>query len=116
MAPLFSSIFNSGLSSHKIHYERTHTKEVEKHRDLVVHGPLVAQFLSDELRNQLGPEKSKMISSYKFRLNSSYYVDSPIICRGTSRTNVAGEEEWEVWAVDAEGRSGVRGVITLEKV
>lgn len=102
------------LCRHKIHYERTHTKEVEKHRDLVVHGPLVAQFLSDELRNVLGPEKSKGIASYKFRLNSPYYVDRAITLRGALGKNASGEEEWTVWAVDADGRSGVKGVVTLE--
>ncbi|KAI9019838.1 hypothetical protein DFJ74DRAFT_621222 [Hyaloraphidium curvatum] len=102
------------FNTHKIHYERPYTKEIEKHPDLVVHGPLVAQFLSDELRARIGPDASANIASYKFRLNSPYYVERPITLRGASRYNASGEVEWDVWAVDDRGRTGVKGTITLE--
>jgi hydroxyacyl-ACP dehydratase HTD2-like protein with hotdog domain len=61
---------------HRIHYDRTYAVEVEGHRDLVVHGPLMSALLAATLAEWLGPAAQLVRISLQYR--ASAYVDRPL--------------------------------------
>jgi hydroxyacyl-ACP dehydratase HTD2-like protein with hotdog domain len=61
---------------HRIHYDRTYAVEVEGHRDLVVHGPLLGALLAATLSDWLGPATQLVRISLQNR--ASAYVDRPL--------------------------------------
>jgi hydroxyacyl-ACP dehydratase HTD2-like protein with hotdog domain len=58
---------------HRIHYDRTYAVEVEGHRDLVVHGPLLGALLAATLADWMGPATQLVRISLQNR--ASAYVD-----------------------------------------
>lgn len=52
-------------NAHRIHYDRTYAQDVEGHRDLVVHGPLLALLLAERLRAS-GPLNDAIELRYRF--------------------------------------------------
>jgi 3-methylfumaryl-CoA hydratase len=81
------------FNSHRIHYDRRYTTEVEGHPDLVVHGPLVALLLAD-----LAYERGGELIHFTFRATSPLYVNRPVILVGRP----AGPDgaELEAWSED----------------
>lgn len=52
------------FNSHRIHYDAPYTREVERYRGLVVHGPLTATLLLDLAQRELG---DNALRSFAFR-------------------------------------------------
>ena len=61
-------------NSHRIHYDLDYTTNVEGHKNLLVHGPLTATFVINEINSLI----KKDISRYSFSLLKPIYVNEKI--------------------------------------
>ena len=61
-------------NSHRIHYDLDYTTKVEGHKNLLVHGPLTATYVINEINNLI----KKDISKYTFSLLKPIYVNENI--------------------------------------
>ncbi|KAK6511497.1 hypothetical protein TWF481_000412 [Arthrobotrys musiformis] len=67
------------FNAHKIHFDTEYTKNVEGHRDLLVHGPLTITFLLEFFRNQiLGLEKQWRVCDFQYRNIAPVYVNEKL--------------------------------------
>ena len=78
------------FNGHRIHYDLPYAQQVEGYAGLVVHGPLLAQFLMLLAEVQLGP-----LSSFSFRSTSPLmdFEAATLCCKGT-----------ELWVRAPDGR------------
>lgn len=67
------------FNSHRIHYDREHAIQVEGHRGLVVHGPLIATMLVDLLGRNTG---WRPLRSFAFKALSPLYDIAPFEISG----------------------------------
>jgi 3-methylfumaryl-CoA hydratase len=63
------------FNSHRIHYDRDYSREVEGYPSLVVHGPLIATLLLDHL---LRKRPAARVASYGFRAVSPIFEGETI--------------------------------------
>ena len=61
-------------NSHRIHYDLDYTTNVEGHKNLLVHGPLTATYVINEINRLI----KKDISRYNFTLLKPIYVNEKI--------------------------------------
>ncbi len=61
-------------NSHRIHYDLDYTTKVEGHKNLLVHGPLTATYVINEINSFI----KKDISRYSFSLLKPIYVNEKI--------------------------------------
>lgn len=64
---------------HRIHYDRPYATGVEFYPGLVVHGPLIANLMSEQVRIESG---GRPIASYSFRAISPLYDVAPFTIAG----------------------------------
>ena len=64
----YSSLTNN---SHRIHYDLQYAREVEGHKGLLVHGPLIATTVLNEINNLI----KKKITSFKFSIITPILVN-----------------------------------------
>lgn len=89
---LFSAV---SWHPHRIHFDQDYTREEEGHPDLLVHGPLQAVHLFQDLADQL-PEGAT-IASVRYRHTSPLHVGIAAVTKG-SVTSVEGDTlEVSVW-------------------
>lgn len=69
-------------NSHRIHYDRPYATEVEGFRDLVVHGPMLAQQLA-VLHRRVDP--ALRLARFDYRLLAPVFVGDPVAALGTPR-------------------------------
>jgi hydroxyacyl-ACP dehydratase HTD2-like protein with hotdog domain len=74
-------------NAHRIHYDRTYATEVEGHRDLVVHGPLLALLLLEVPRRRLPRAR---VTDLAWRMHRPVHVDQQVLIRADEPTD-AGE-------------------------
>jgi hydroxyacyl-ACP dehydratase HTD2-like protein with hotdog domain len=100
--------------THRIHYDRDYTTEVEGHPGLPVQGPLQAVYLQQLVRDDLQrrrPGSRVRIARYRFRHVAPAYVGQTLTCRGRV-TSVDGDRVGcEVWA-EVEGHRTTVGELT----
>ncbi|HET8716926.1 MAG TPA: hypothetical protein VFM50_04175 [Nocardioidaceae bacterium] len=65
-------------NAHRIHYDRDYTRQVEGHRDLLVHGPLLV-IGAIEAARRIRPEASAPITSVDYRLVAPSHPGSPVV-------------------------------------
>jgi len=91
-------------NTHRIHYDHAYATEVEGHRGLVVHGPLLA-LLMLELPRRHAP--AAVLGSFEWRALRPQYVDEPVVVEGRPAGSAA---ELVVSSRDgvprAQGRAG----------
>ena len=99
------------FNAHKIHYHREWCREVEGHRDAVVHGPLnlinMLDFWRDVARNG---DEGAMPRSITYRAMSPLYVGEAyriLLERGGEKGG--GEWKAEIW--DSFGKQSMKGAI-----
>jgi 3-methylfumaryl-CoA hydratase len=66
-------------NAHRIHYDQQYTTAVEGFPGLVVHGPLLALYMSELARIR----SDKLLSRFDFRLSKPVFVGDPIRAQGT---------------------------------
>jgi hydroxyacyl-ACP dehydratase HTD2-like protein with hotdog domain len=62
---------------HRIHYDKPYAVEVAGHRDLLVHGPLMAALLAATLSTWLGP--ASQLARISVQNRASACVDQPLL-------------------------------------
>ncbi len=111
-------------NAHGIHLDPAYCREVEGHRNLLVHGPLSFTLLLTFLRMYLAGESTsgskisraqqglqEVVSSVEYRNLAPLYAGEPLKLCGKRRE----QGRWEVWAETPEGGVAVRGMVKVEK-
>lgn len=102
------------FNAHKIHYSRDWCREVEGHRDLVVHGPLNLINILDlyrDVNEHSTPEN--VPRSITYRAQSPLYVGEKYrISLEKEGEKEAGRQRWKAEITDSFGKTGVKGTIT----
>jgi 3-methylfumaryl-CoA hydratase len=94
------------FNSHRIHYDHPYVTEVEGYPGLIVHGPLIATLLLDNLRRAY---PARPVKRFSFRaLSPVFHIDPFTVC-GT--LNEAGEAS--LWARKADGTLAMQAQATL---
>lgn len=89
------------FNAHRIHLDRQYAREVEGHRNLLVHGPLTQVLMLQVLKSQLNHEKKEMIYRFDYRNLAPLYADEKMkIC---TRRRPESPNKFDVWI---EGHGG----------
>ncbi|KAL2068145.1 hypothetical protein VTL71DRAFT_16243 [Oculimacula yallundae] len=100
------------FNAHRIHIDPQYTREVEGHRNLLVHGPLTLTLMLSVLRSQL-PE-GKMIREFNYKNLAPLYADEELrICVGRDAQK---EEQVDVWIEGKEGGYAVKGTAVIGNI
>lgn len=91
------------FNGHRIHYDLDYSRDVEGYAGLVVHGPLLAQFLIQLAEEMLGP-----LSGFRFRATAPLmHFESAEACAGDDgRLWIRGPDGRQCMTAEAEGRYG----------
>lgn len=97
------------FNAHKIHISRDWCRQVEGHRDLVVHGPINMLGILDLHRDVAarGPEYVPKFMTY--RAQSPFYVNEKY--RIILNEDTGGGGKWNAEVVDSFGKVGVKSSI-----
>lgn len=105
------------FNAHSIHLDKQYCRELEGHRNLLVHGPLSVMLMTEFLRGHLAkmsPNKGadranvELIREVEYRNIAPLYVEEEMkLCARNSKHG-----EWELWI---EGRDGGLAVRALAK-
>jgi 3-methylfumaryl-CoA hydratase len=86
------------FNGHRIHYDRPYARDVEGYAGLVVHGPLLAQYLMLMAEAQLGP-----LAGFSFRATSPVMdFEQVTLCRKGCRFWVRGPDGRQCMSAEAE--------------
>lgn len=66
-------------NSHRIHYDQDYCRHVENYPDVVVHGPLLAIFMAELVREQ----SAAVITGFDYRLRRPAFVGEALAVTGT---------------------------------
>jgi hydroxyacyl-ACP dehydratase HTD2-like protein with hotdog domain len=112
MTPTQQLLFRfSALSfnAHGIHLDPQYTREVEGHRNLLVHGPLSLVLMLSVLRSQV--KEQEMIYTFDYRNLAPLYANEEMrICVRKDREN---ESKFDVWIEGSGGGYAVKGSALL---
>jgi 3-methylfumaryl-CoA hydratase len=90
------------FNGHRIHYDRPYATEVEGHRGLVVHGPLLATLMVD-LAVRSWPQRP--LASFEFRGVRAVIDGEPFTVNGRPRDGAT----LDLWIADAQGAVAMTG-------
>lgn len=102
------------FNAHTIHYSRDWCREVEGHRDLVVHGPLNLINILDLWRDSATPGGPEEVpSQISYRAMSPLYVNEPyrIILNPTKPVPGSSDMQWIAEAHNSYGSISMKGTI-----
>ncbi|EWY41010.1 acyl-CoA dehydrogenase [Skermanella stibiiresistens SB22] len=85
------------FNGHRIHYDRRYVTETEGYPGLVVHGPLIATLLLDQLRHRL---PNAEVVKYEFRAVRPTFDINPFSVCGEALDD---GKTFHLWAMDHEG-------------
>lgn len=105
------------FNAHSIHLDKGYCREVEGHRNLLVHGPLSLTLMVEVLERHLKrtyPERTPRIAEIEYRNLAPLYAEEEMkVCgRDMSSGKRDGVGEFEVWVEGKEGGYAVRGKAT----
>ncbi len=93
------------FNSHRIHYDRPYTEDVEEYPGLVVHGPLTATLIAEAFRAR-HPESK--INKYEYRAISRLFCGDEISVFVDRNSD---GNSYDVWALSEIGGLAMRGTI-----
>ncbi|MET3823550.1 3-methylfumaryl-CoA hydratase [Burkholderia sp. PvR073] len=94
------------FNGHRIHYDRPYAIQEEGYPGLVVHGPLIAMLLMEELRRM---HPAKTIRSFEFKAVSPLFDTAPFTVNGKLETHAA-----RLWARGPQGQLAMQASVELE--
>ena len=97
------------FNAHRIHLDKEYCRDMEGHRNLLVHGPLSLVLMLDCLRNELKVKgRDEVIKGVEYRNLAPVYAEEVVRICGREK----GEDgSWEVWVEGKDGGMKVRGVV-----
>lgn len=98
------------FNAHRIHLDKQYCKEVEGHRNLLVHGPLSLILMLDMLQGYLGTSSERIVR-VEYKNLAPLYAEEPMTVRGKEKRPGA----YEVWIEGAEGGLAVKGAVHTEQ-
>ncbi|KAG0264547.1 hypothetical protein DFQ27_001134 [Actinomortierella ambigua] len=105
------------FNTHRIHYDHEYATKVEDHPACIVHGPLTATYLIENLRHRLAP--GLVMKNFQYRALSPLYVDQPLtVCArqmDLTPTQFAPDVVgcYEVWATNSDGGLSMSGTVEV---
>lgn len=93
------------FNSHRIHYDRPYTEDIEGYPGLVVHGPLTATLIAEAFRAR-HPEAK--INTYEYRAISPLFCGDEISVFADKNSD---GNSYDVWAASEIGGLAMRGTI-----
>lgn len=94
------------FNGHRIHYDRPYAMQEEGYPGLVVHGPLIATLLMDELRRM---HPGKTIGTFEFKAVSPLFDTAPFTVNGKLEGNAA-----HLWARGPQGQLAMQASAEIE--
>ncbi|OGA58453.1 MAG: acyl-CoA dehydrogenase [Burkholderiales bacterium RIFCSPHIGHO2_01_FULL_64_960] len=94
------------FNGHRIHYDRPYAMQEEGYPGLVVHGPLIATLLMEELR-RAHPDKT--VRSFEFKAVSPLFDIVPFSVNGKVEGGMA-----NLWACGPQGQLAMRASAEIE--
>jgi 3-methylfumaryl-CoA hydratase len=94
------------FNGHRIHYDRPYAVQEEGYPGLVVHGPLIATLLIEQLR-RTHPDKT--IRRFEFKAVSPLFDTAPFSVHGKLEGGVA-----DLWACGPQGQLAMRAGAVVE--
>jgi hydroxyacyl-ACP dehydratase HTD2-like protein with hotdog domain len=93
------------FNAHSIHLDPQYSREVEGHRNILVHGPLSLVLMLSVLRSQL--KKGSIIQAFDYRNLAPLYANEEMkIC---IRKETGRADKFDVWIEGREGGYAVKG-------
>ncbi|KAF7186212.1 Mesaconyl-C(4)-CoA hydratase [Pseudocercospora fuligena] len=99
------------FNAHAIHLDPLYSRDVEGHKNILVHGPLSLTFIITLLSQHLAKEGNQVIRSIEYRNTAPLYCGEQAKFCG-KRTD---EKKWEVWAENPQGGIAVKGRVKTEE-
>lgn len=97
------------FNAHKIHIDPQYTREVEGHRNLLVHGPLSLVLMLSVLRSQL--KDGEMVLRFDYKNLAPLYAEEEMkIC---VRKNPDKENKFDIWIEGRDGGYAVKGTAVV---
>ncbi|KAH8600819.1 HotDog domain-containing protein [Bisporella sp. PMI_857] len=97
------------FNAHAIHLDPQYCRDVEGHRNLLVHGPLTLVLMLSVLRSQLRHEQ-QMVLKFEYRNLAPLYVNEEMrIC---VRKDGKKKDKYDVWIEGKDGGYAVKGSAT----
>lgn len=82
------------LNGHRIHYDRDYARDIEGYPGLVVHGPLLAQYLMLMAEQELG-----LMQRFEFRARAPLFdFEEAVLCAKPAKTGL------DLWIKASDGR------------
>lgn len=97
------------FNAHLIHLDQSYCREVEGHRNLLVHGPLSLVLMLSILQSQL--KEGEMITSFTYRNLAPLYAQEKM--RVCLRRDGEDGKKYEVWIEGMTGGYAVKGSATV---
>jgi 3-methylfumaryl-CoA hydratase len=95
------------FNGYRIHYDRTYATEVEGYPGLIVHGPLIASWLTDLVSREL-PDRT--IAEFSFRAIAPLFDTEPLSVHG--RLEPEGKRV-VLWAANSRGELAMQAEAQL---
>ena len=101
------------FNAHAIHLDPQYCREVEGHRERLVHGPLSFSLLLMNLNAHLAESGAKINGSPERLVSVEYRNLAPLVVSEpiTLCARKADEGKWESWAQTPEGGIAVKGTV-----
>ena len=93
------------FNGHRIHYDRSYVMQEEGYPGLVVHGPLIATLLLEQLRREY---PGLHVKAFEFKAISPLFDTAPFDVCGRLDGDVA-----TLWARGAQGQLAVQAIATM---
>lgn len=95
------------FNGHRIHYDHPYVTGVEGYPGLVVHGPLLATLMIEQVRRHL---PAVAVTGFSFRALSPIFDTAPFTVAGQPSADGA---RADLWVADPDGTLAMRGEATL---
>ncbi|KAG0648573.1 hydroxyacyl-thioester deHydratase type [Hyphodiscus hymeniophilus] len=108
MTPTKSLLFRFSaltFNAHGIHLDPQYAREIEGHRNLLLHGPLSLVVMLSVLRSQL--KEGEMVMRFDYKNLAPLYADEEL--RVCIRKDTEKEDKFDVWIEGKEGGYAVKG-------
>lgn len=92
------------FNTHRVHYDRAWTREVEGLPDLLVHGPLARVLVLDAVRREA---PGRVVREFSYRSLAPLHVDRPFVITGHAQPDGSAE----VLVLDERGVAAGRGLV-----
>lgn len=100
------------FNAHSIHLDPQYCREVEGHRNLLVHGPLSLVLMLSVLRSQL--KEKEIVLNFEYRNLAPLYVDEEL--RVCVKKDSVKDDKYDIWIEGKEGGYAVKGNAVIGRI